>query len=117
MRIGGFTLSQWPSEAKFVAIRIDQVKEPLGPFGIARCRVWSVAGRDHGRVEGVDVGMVDDAEAAKEKAKRILMETKIADATRVGLLNEEGVEVFEWGPEPLMLRGRVPRFPAARNAA
>jgi hypothetical protein len=54
MRIGGFTLSQWPSEAKFVAIRIGQVKEPLGPFGIARCGVWSVAGRDHGRVEGVD---------------------------------------------------------------
>ncbi len=36
--IGGFTLSQWPSEAKFVAIRIGQVKEPLSPFGIARCR-------------------------------------------------------------------------------
>jgi hypothetical protein len=37
--IGGFTLSQWPSEAKFVAIRIGQVKEPLAPFGIARRRV------------------------------------------------------------------------------
>src|SRR5216683_7421128 len=58
--IGGFTLSQWPSEAKFVAIRIGQVKEPLSPFGIARCRVWSVAGRDHARIEGVDVGMVED---------------------------------------------------------
>jgi methyl coenzyme M reductase gamma subunit len=85
----------------------SQVKEPLAPFGIARCRVWSVACRDQGRVEGVDVGMVADAEAAKEEAKRILMETKIADATRVGLLNEEGVEVFKRGPEPLMLRGRA----------
>jgi protein ImuB len=42
----GFTLSQWPSEAKFVAIRIGQVKEPLAPFGITWCRVWSVTGRD-----------------------------------------------------------------------
>ncbi len=58
--IGGFILSQWPSEAKFVAVRIGQVKEPLAPFGIARCRVWSVAGRDHARMEGVDVGMVED---------------------------------------------------------
>jgi len=99
MRIGGFTLSQWPSEAKFVAIRIGQVKEQLAPFGIARCGVWSVAGHDHARIEGVDVGMVEDAEAAKEKAKRILMETKIADVTRVRLLNEEGVEVFNWGPD------------------
>jgi hypothetical protein len=29
-------------------------------------------------------------------------------------LNEEGVEVFKWGPEPL--RGRAQRFPPARNA-
>ena len=41
----------------------------------------------------------NDPEAAKEKAKRILMETKLADATRVRLLNEEGVEVFSWGPD------------------
>src|SRR5262249_24230486 len=52
--------SQWPSEAKLVAIRIGQVKEPLAPFGIAGRRVWSVAGRDHPRIEGVDVGMVED---------------------------------------------------------
>src|SRR5258708_9191041 len=58
--IGGLTVSQWPGKAKFVAIRIGQVKEPLAPFGIARCRVWSVAGRDHARIEGVDVGMVED---------------------------------------------------------
>jgi hypothetical protein len=43
-------LSQWPSGAKFVAIRIGQVKEPLAPFGIARCRVWSIAARDHARI-------------------------------------------------------------------
>src|SRR5260370_29705879 len=58
--IGGFKLSQWTSEAKLVAIRIGQVKEPLAPFGIARCRVWSIAGRDHARMEGVDFGMVED---------------------------------------------------------
>jgi hypothetical protein len=45
--IGGFTLSRWSSEAKFVAIRIGQVKEQLTPFGIARCRFWSIAGCDH----------------------------------------------------------------------
>src|SRR6266446_2925676 len=58
--IGGFTLSQWSSEAKFVAIRIGQVKEPLAPFSIAWCGVWSVAGRNHARIEGVAVGMVED---------------------------------------------------------
>ena len=41
----------------------------------------------------------DDPDAAKEKAKRFLMETKIADATRVRLLNADGVEVFNWGPD------------------
>jgi hypothetical protein len=40
--IGGFTLSQWPSEAKFVAIRIGQVKELLAPFGASR---GAVSGR------------------------------------------------------------------------
>jgi len=49
-----------PSEAKFVAVRIGQVKELFAPFGIARCRVCSVAGRDHARIEGVDLGMVED---------------------------------------------------------
>jgi Sulfite exporter TauE/SafE len=29
--IGRFTLSQWPSEAKFVAVRIGQVKELFAP--------------------------------------------------------------------------------------
>src|SRR5258708_36219300 len=53
-------LSQVPSEAKFAAVRIGQVKEPLAPFGIAWCRVWSIAGRDHARIEGVHVGMVED---------------------------------------------------------
>jgi hypothetical protein len=40
----------------------------------------------------------NDPEAAKEKAKRFLMETKVA-ATRVRLLNADGVEVFNWGPD------------------
>jgi hypothetical protein len=42
-----------------VTIRVGQVEEPLAPFGIARYRVWMVAGRDHARMEGVNVGMVD----------------------------------------------------------
>jgi hypothetical protein len=54
------SLSQWPSEAQFVTIRIGQVEEPLAPFGIARCRVWSITGRDHALKEAVDVGMVED---------------------------------------------------------
>src|SRR5260221_13086381 len=58
--ICGFTLSQWTSEGKFVAIRIGQVEEPLAPFGVARCRVWSVAGRDHARRRGADVGVEED---------------------------------------------------------
>jgi hypothetical protein len=58
--ISGFTLSQWPSEAKFVTIRVGQVEEPLAPFGIAWCCVWTVAGRNHARMEGVNVGMVED---------------------------------------------------------
>jgi hypothetical protein len=41
----------------------------------------------------------NDTEAAKEKAKRFLMETKVANATRVRLLNADGVEVFNWGPD------------------
>jgi hypothetical protein len=40
----------------------------------------------------------NDPEAAKEKAKRFLMETKVANATRVRLLNADGVEIFNWGP-------------------
>jgi hypothetical protein len=54
------SLLQWPSEAQFVAVRIGQVEEPLAPFGIARCRVWSITGRDHALIEAVDVGMVED---------------------------------------------------------
>jgi hypothetical protein len=52
--------SQWPSETKFVAVRIGQVKEPLTPFGIAWWRVWSITGRNHARIESVNVGMVED---------------------------------------------------------
>jgi hypothetical protein len=58
--ISGFTLSQWPSEAKFVTIRVGQVEEPLAPFAIARCCVWTIPGRDHARMERVNVGMVED---------------------------------------------------------
>ena len=36
-----FRLSQWPGKAQFVAVRISQVKEPLAPLSIARCRIWS----------------------------------------------------------------------------
>ena len=54
------TLSQRPREAKFVPIRVGEVEEALAPFGIPRCRVWTVAGRDHPRMEGVNVGMVED---------------------------------------------------------
>src|SRR5262245_44118406 len=54
------SLPHWPSEAKFVAIRIGQVKEPLTPIGIARWRVWSITGRDHIRIEGINIGMVED---------------------------------------------------------
>jgi hypothetical protein len=42
-----FTLSQWPSEAKFVTIRVGQVEEPLAPQCILRRRrhALSLAGR------------------------------------------------------------------------
>ena len=43
-----------------MTIRIGQVEEPLAPFGVARCRVWMVAGRDHARMGRVNVGMVED---------------------------------------------------------
>jgi hypothetical protein len=46
----------------------------------------------------------NDLEAAKEKARRFLMETKVANATRVRLLNADGVEVFNWGPITKALR-------------
>src|SRR4029077_8918949 len=49
-----------PSEAKFVTIRVGEVEEPFAPFGILRCRVWTVAGRNHARMERVNVGMVED---------------------------------------------------------
>ena len=58
--VSSFTLSQWRSEAKFVTIRVGEVEEPLAPFGIARCGVWTAAGRDDARMEGVNVGMVED---------------------------------------------------------
>ena len=54
------TSSQWPSKAEFVTIGIGQVEEPLAPFGIAGRRIWAVARRDHSRMEGVNVGAVED---------------------------------------------------------
>src|SRR5262252_2760934 len=53
-------LPQRLGEAELVTIRVGQVKEPLAPFGVARRRVRAIAGRDHARVERVDVGMVED---------------------------------------------------------
>ena len=47
-------------EAKFVTIRVGEVEEPFAPFGILRCRVWTVAGRNHARMKRVNVGMVED---------------------------------------------------------
>ena len=47
-------------ETEFVTIRVGQVEEPLAPFGVARRRVRAIAGRDHARMQRVDVGMVED---------------------------------------------------------
>ena len=52
--------SQRPSKAELVTIGIGQVEEPLAPFGIAGRRIWAVARRDHSRMEGVNVGVVED---------------------------------------------------------
>jgi len=56
-----------------------------------------------GRVEPEVLARINhadhDLEAAKEKAKSILQNTKIVEATRVRVLNMEGVEVFNWGPD------------------
>jgi hypothetical protein len=56
----GLSLSQRPSEAKFVTIRVGEVEEPFAPFSILRWRVWTVARRNHARMERVNVGMVED---------------------------------------------------------
>src|SRR5437016_11783012 len=47
-------------EAELVAVRVGQMEEALAPFGIARRRVRAIAGRDHARMQRVDVGMVED---------------------------------------------------------
>ena len=52
--------SQRPGETELVSIGVGQVEEPLAPFGVARHCVWAVAGHDHARMEGVNVGMVED---------------------------------------------------------
>ena len=52
--------SQRPGETELVTIRIGEVEEALAPRGITRGRVGMVAGRDHARVQGVDVGMIED---------------------------------------------------------
>ena len=43
-----------------MTIWVGQVKEPFPPFGIAWRRVRTIAGRDHARVQGVNVGMVEN---------------------------------------------------------
>ena len=53
-------LSQRPGETELVSIGVGQVEEPLAPFGVARHCVWAVAGGDHARMEGVNVGMAED---------------------------------------------------------
>ena len=47
-------------ETELVTFRVGQVEEPLAPFGVARRRVRAIAGRDHARMQGIDVGMVED---------------------------------------------------------
>src|SRR5262249_32979396 len=47
-------------ETELVAVRVGQMEEALAPFGIARRRVRAIAGRDHARMQRVDVGMVED---------------------------------------------------------
>src|SRR5262245_7928759 len=53
-------LPQRLGETELVTVRVGQVKEPLAPFGVARRSVRAIAGRDHARMERVDVGMVED---------------------------------------------------------
>ena len=43
-----------------MTVRVGQVEEPLAPLGVERCRVWSVAGRDHVSMEGINVRVVKD---------------------------------------------------------
>ena len=43
-----------------MTIWVGQVKEPFHPFGIAWRRVRTIAGRDHARVQCVNVGNVKD---------------------------------------------------------
>jgi hypothetical protein len=43
-----------------VTIWVGQVEEPLAPFGIPWGRVRTVPGRDHTRMKGINVGMVED---------------------------------------------------------
>ena len=52
--------SQRSGETELVSIGVGQVEEPRAPFGVARHCVWAVAGRDHARMEVVNVGMVED---------------------------------------------------------
>ena len=51
---------KWSSKAEFVTIWVGQVKKPFPPIGIAWRRFRTIAGRDHARVQGVNVGMVKD---------------------------------------------------------
>src|SRR5262249_7478958 len=64
-RQGSRTATPAPSpqrlgETELMTIRVGQVEEPFAPFGVARRGVRAIAGRDHARMQGIDVGMVKD---------------------------------------------------------
>src|SRR5450759_5508576 len=97
--------SQRPGEAEFVTIGIGQVEESLAPFGIARRRIWAVAGRDHSRMEGVNVGLAEDHASpprpltlgrlrdeieiacSRPKARECLSLIHISEPTRLGMIS------------------------------
>jgi len=74
-------LSQRPSKAKFVTIRVGQVEEPLPPFGIARYRVRAVAGRDHTLMESVNIRMIKDYTSPPRPTSLVRLGDEIKIAT------------------------------------
>ena len=52
--------SQGPGEAEFMAVRIDQTKETLAPYGIPRRGVRLIAIGDNTRIQGIDISHVED---------------------------------------------------------
>ena len=47
-------------DTRGAAAAVQKLEEPLAPFGVARRRVRAIAGRDHARMQEIDVGMVED---------------------------------------------------------